>query len=308
MSRHGFISGPAKILRGAVPWYTKDASNFKLETQTKPVISGAHGTMRHNRTGRLVTFSHTPSGQLSTAIIAQLWPYASSMMGIDPFGATDVPLVAHGQDGDLHTMVASALTKMPDLHFSDENTAIGSAEFTGVLGLTKAPSDADAFYTVAASGGVYADATFTGESIKSQLYTGALAGITGLTEFFAMEGFKVQFQTKVDLKWAPGKGFVGGRLSDVSVMASFRPYGPTSQEVLDAINWTSELGTDANDDAVAFTITGQDASTIFTIPKATPVSAGFEFGGIALRQGEVGVVASRAFAAGVPSPLWTFVV
>jgi hypothetical protein len=279
----------------------------KLENQLKAIQSAVHGTIRNNIHGRLVTSSHAPSGQLNTANIAQLWPYASMAMGTEVFGDTDTPTVIHAQDGAKHSILASAVVKMPDLNFSAEDSAVGSVDITGVLATGKVPTDADAFYKIEGSS-TFADSGFTSASIKSQLYTGALAGITGLTAVYAMDGFKVQFQTSIDLKWTPNKGFVGGTLKDVGVMVSFRPYGPTSAELLAAAGFQTAIGSDVADEAVAFTITGADTTTIFTLPKATLVSAGYVFGVNEWREGEVGLVASRGFTTGAMDALWTFVV
>ena len=311
MTRASLVKGPAKCVytpaTGAATFFSKDDFNVALEQSTFDVRNSAHGLTSQRVLDVMAKATMTPEGRLTAAMIAGLWPYASSLVGTSIFGAADQPLAFHASDGALHTILAAAVTKMPDLLFSAVNTMVGPVEFTGMRADGMDWDDADSLYTIA-SGATFTDSTFSDALIKTQAYTGAFGAVAGFTAFDTLDGFKVTFPLETSAGGTDPHGILTRHFQSVGAIVTCIPVGATSAQILAAAKVQGAgaargraLG------GTALTITGADSVVYLTIPSCsiTNVLQRFGAGENILRNGEVAFVAQRTFAAGVPQALFT---
>jgi len=236
-----------------------------------------------------------------------LWPYLNPTIGMDIFGNADVPTIIHDSNSHLHTIIASAITQMPNLRLGPTDSMIGPATITGIRGNNLGWADANSLYTAAAVGGTLTDAGFAGALIKTQVYTGAWGAVPGFGAIKTQEGWDVEFETGVQFIKIDEIGTVKAILTNVGVMARCKPVaGPTHQQILDAMNVqlaAANRGRSFNAGGADLVITGADAATSVTIKAAGLKTAGFRFGTTVIREGELAWVGTRNFAAGVPAAL-----
>jgi hypothetical protein len=308
-TRASLIQGPVKAVRDTAVFFTQDSPVVSLRPETSPLVLASHGEIDKRLLHYVVETSLRPDGRLSAALIALFWNnFANLAPGASLFGDADVPLALHASDGALHTFKASAVTRIPDMILGVDQTAIGQATLTGVIGTGLDADDADSLYTVAA-GSTFVDATMAnGGGFKRQQYFAAWGAVTGFTAFEAEERWTVSFNLRLQPRVIQGV-LRDIRFLGVEVMARCVPVGPTSANILAALELQGSSdalpGRSSYDNAAALTITGADGTTTFTIPKASIQGAGFRFGGDVLRQGEVGFYACRNFTTGAQQALYT---
>jgi hypothetical protein len=303
--RTSLVVGPAKVTQNGGTFFTLGNIEPRLDIETLEIVNDMHGKVDERVIEVPVDVGFVPEGAWMGANIAALWPYGNPTFGASVFGAVDKPMVIHGNDGAIHTIHASALTKMPSLFLSATKTMIGEARFRGVRKDNTEWTAADSLYSI--TSGAYAHPAFSPANIKVQRYTAAVAGLAGFTSFDTEDGWTIDFETTLTYITTDGGGAVDAKIGNVSVMAKCKPIGPTSQQIVDALKYQGAGASRGRSIAGAadLVITGEDTTTIITINKPGLKQAGFRFGSTVLRQGEIGFVATRSFAAGVPGALFT---
>lgn len=316
LARVNYVVGPAKLVRSTGICFTKANFAVRLDKAMTPVVVDAYGQIDERDEDIIVKADFVPEGRWNSATRSFLWPYLNPTIGSDLFGTSDTPCLIHDSNSHLHTIIASAVTKMPSIKLSAKETMIGSAEISGVRSSTKGWADAASLYTVAASGGTLTDTGFSTDLIKIQTYVGVWTGITGFTTITTEQGWEIDFNTELHWVKCDDIGTVKATLKSVSVMAKCIPIGTpaasvaaTDQVNLDAAQYIQVTGgargRSLNANGADLVITGADGTTIITIKNAGLVRAGYRFGSDVLRQGEFGWVATRSFATGVAGALCT---
>lgn len=247
-------------------------------------------------------------GRLTAPGLLLFWnDYANLLPGASVYGSTDVPLIATGSDGAIHTVMASALTSMPSIILHPERAAIGSATFTGIIGSALDWTAASSFYEVT-TGGTYTDATWVPSDPLRQQYSAAYGAVTGLTDFQAVDGWTIDF--RLSLSPIVVQGITRDmKFSGLEVMARCQPAGLTTANALAALKAnTANAGATGRSLFSAgqnLVITGADGTAHVTIPKASIYNGQFTFSGEKLRVGEVAFYACRNYATGAQSALYT---
>jgi hypothetical protein len=317
IARSSIIVGPARIVRdtGTPPAGTvhvREPFSIELVKSQFPVVVDGYGEIESRDEDMIATCSFTPDGRWDAATRSFLWPHSNPTIGSDPFGATDVPTEIHASNSNLHTLRCTAVTTMPSLRLSTTGSMVGNATITAIRGSAKDWNDTSSnFYLYAASGGTFADATFTKALIKNQHYTGAFGSVTGLTAIQTQDGWTVDFETGIEFIKIDEVGTCKAVLTSVKAMAKCTPIGLSASDVIAAIQFqetTSARG--ASGTQVALTITGSDSNggsaAVVTIHSAKLVTGGFRFGSNVVRDGELGFVSTRVFTSGIPSsPVFT---
>ncbi len=312
VSRANIVSGPAKIEinnPSAATLYTQSDVSVSVINETFDINTSAHGKADTRFDDARVEVGFTPDGSGSDALAAVLWPYANTAMGASIFSSTDKTLIIHGNDGAKHTVIAAALTQMPDIILSANKTMIGQATYTGIRGAGLDWATASSLYTIG-TGATFVDTGWTIASVLTQRYTGVWGAITGFTDIHTEDGWVINF----DLQTAPivvdDIGTVDMRVQSVGVMARCVPVGgaPTSAQILSNLNNQAtgkargrSLGTSGAD----LTITGENTTTSIVLNGCGLVSAGYRFGSAVVREGELAFVATRDFTSGAQNALWT---
>lgn len=314
--RSALIQGPAKVVYTYTPpsttvtFHCQDDITTNIIRRTVPIRTAIHGVIDQRDQDIALETSIRPDGRWSTDLISALWPYANSAIG-DPLyvGAADKTLVLHGTDGAKHTWASAAVTKMPDLLFSTQATLIGEVGFTGLASDNSTWATASRLLTIG-TGASPVDTAFTVSGIKTQAYTGALTGVTGLTSFETLDGFRVSFNLETEDLSLDNQGVYQKVIRSVGVAVRCIPIGPTSAQILSALkiqDTGSVRGRSLDAGSSQFTITGADTIPYLTIPHCSVETGAFRFGSSAqaLRVGEIALVATRNFSSGAQQALWS---
>lgn len=311
ISRVTPIRGPGRVVFNSASFFSKDDFSVAINTKTFDLRTSAHGITDTRDEDQELKLSFAPDGRLNSTIISALWPYASSAPGDKLMSATDVPLYIHTAESHLHTVLAAAVWKMPDIILSATETQIGQIEFIGLRANGEEYATDSKVYIAATSGGTFTDTNFATSGIVTQAYTSVFGAVTGLTSFESENGFQVSF----DLQWEPEKidsaGILNYRFKDLVVRCRCIPVGPTADDILDAIRVQGTgagRGKSRSNIAADLTITGADTTTIITLKKMTLNQGQFAFGPTPLRTGEVEFVSTRYFSSGVPGARFTIAV
>lgn len=304
VTRSTLVSGPAKILKSTVTMFTEDDFRIEPRFSLQPVSSSMHGAVDSTLDDLVYEMTFTPVGVW--AYISALFPYigsgsagTESPRGYRIFTDSDVPTVVTGRDGAVFTLQASAITKMPDLFLGPTKSLFGPATITAVVKNGANPEDADAFMAVSSTS--YSDATFDPTAIKRQRYAAAWSGVTGFTSFQAQDFWTVQSE----LQLAPVRvqGYTRDmRIDSLRVMAKCIPVGPTAAQIEAALKAQGSGAVEGRRNSLGaadLAITGSGISV--TVKNAALRQAGYVFGGVPIRNGELGWESTIAFSAGVPA-------
>lgn len=315
-NRSLLITGPGRFTTSypsgtAVTFFSKD--NVEIKPEHSTVRIGALGAGDEERSSDILhKVAVTPEGRWSANIIAALWPHLNRLPMEALMNNTDRTLAAIGTDGNGDTLTSVCLTKMPNLKFSAVQSLIGQAEFTGLLGNNMDWDDAGNRITQT-TGGTFTDSAtpWTNALIKTQGYTGALAGITGFSSIDTIDGFDVQFNLRLHKIETNKLGTYQMCFAGLDMAVNFIPANISQADILAA----TTIGAHARGTALrsrtngtgAFTITGDDGIVYLTIPSATVKSAATRYGvgDNYTRAGEISVVANRTFSTGAQVALCT---
>jgi hypothetical protein len=308
-TRAQVIVGPGKFTRNALSVHSKDNFNVRETESLLDIAPDAYGAIDGRAIDALVKVSFTPDGRWTSDIRSLLFPYLNPTIGSDIFTTSDVPATIHDNNAHVHTLIASACTKMPSLKLSAKETLIGDCEFTGVRGTGQAWSVVDKLYTVALTGGTIVDTAYALSDFKVQVYSAVWTGVTGFTGgIFSVDGFTVDSKLDIEFIQIDEIGTVKGVLKSVQFMVKFRPLQVTYANILLALKSQGTGASRGRSLAAAgadLLITGADASTIITLKGANLYEGGFQFGSTVVRDGELAFIGTRAFASGVPGALLT---
>lgn len=308
-SRSNVIVGPAKVTRNALSVHSQGNIEVREVLELFHIPVEAYGKIDSRAVDATVKISFTPDGRWSSDIRSLLFPHLNPTIGADIFTASDVPLTIHDSNSHLHTVIASALTKMPQIILSPKATMIGPVEFMGIRGTGADWNDADKLYTQAGTGGTLTDTAFAIADIKTQIYSGVWSGVTGFsTAFYTVDGWTVDFELDVAPIQIDEVGTVKAVISSVRAMAKCRPLGVTYANITAALKSQGTGGRRGRSLAAAaadLAITGEDAATIVTIKNANLYEGGFMFGSTVVRDGELAWISSRPFTTGAPGAIAT---
>ena len=318
VSRANLIVGPARVVRGTGisstarngSCYTRDAIKVDIVKEQVEIHTEAHGHVDYRDEDVLVKMTFSPAEWTANSR-SLLWPYLTPEPGFAIFGATDTATTIHDYNSHLHTIVASAVTKMPSLRLSVREAMIGQCEITGVRKLASDWSTANSLYTVATTGGSFIDDTvtpFTIAGLKQEQYTGLFTGITGLTAIQTMDGWTVDFDTKISFQKIEESGTVKGTLVSTMVMAKCTPLAVSHANLMAALrvdNSGFKRGQSAAATGADLVITGASTGPVITLKNCDMKQAGYHFGASVLRDGEVGFVSTVPFASSVAGAICT---
>ncbi len=296
IARSLLAGGPAYInFNGANIPLGEDA---RLEiTPVNRVISAAlYGEMDEVYTDLVVKGTGTP---LTYDNLAVLWPYLQPVIGQRIFGNADTALQWLSNNGDVITVRAGAVTKMPDLILGVEKAGIGPMEFCGVVGNGLEASASNSYYTMA-TGQAFTPPAVSAAKIPRQKYTAAWGSAAGFTSFQAQEEWTITHE----LKLAPVR--IQGRTVDLKIlsyrcMAKCLPAEPTMAQIDAALGAQGQLAQgqklSTNPSTADLVITGAQTVSV-TVKAAALKTAGFVFGGKPLRNGEIGFVSTINVSSG----------
>lgn len=296
INRNTFLRGPGTVKFGGVTVFDANGITCEIESATQGLpssISGEIGTIKTDQTGKI---SFTPCGQISAAILAALFPYASAAIGSSACGAADTPCVVHGMSGTRVTLVNCCVRKMPEIYLSPVKTAFGSVELAAALGLAKGPTDDAALYTVEQA--AYDAGAPDPTGITGVAYAGTF-GALSIPD--TADGWTITPEVTLQPVSTDTLGTIDWTVASVGCTAKCTPLGLTEEQILAALPATRARGSLIGGDDLV--VTGAGGLKV-TLHGASLVTGTLQWGNTQLRAGEIGFTAHRSFAGGVPGPVF----
>ncbi len=296
INRNTILRGPGTVKFGGVTVFDSNGITCEIESATQGLpssISGEIGTIKTDQTGKI---SFTPCGQISAAILAALFPYASAAIGSSACGAADTPCVVHGMSGTRVTLVNCCVRKMPEIYLSPVKTAFGSVELAAALGLAKGPTDDAALYTVEQA--AYDAGAPDPTGITGVAYAGTF-GALSIPD--TADGWTITPEVTLNPVSTDTLGTIDWTVASVGCTAKCTPLGLTEEQILAALPATRARGSLIGGDDLV--VTGAGGLKV-TLHGASLVTGPLQWGNTQLRAGEIGFTAHRSFAGGVPGPVF----
>ena len=304
INRTTIISGPALIQFASQKFWSKGNVEVKIVNDRFDLETSHFGKVDSRYQDRKVEVSFEPSGAITSALAAVLWPYGATTVGTSIFTGTDRPLEIFGRDGRKITVHAAALTKMPALRLGANTTPLGPVTFTGIIKNNTDPTNAAAYYTEAAV--VYpGDAGFAIADIKTLAASAAWGSSAPWNAVVSENGFEIDFNLSLAQQKVDGIGTVDMTFQSLEVMLKAIPVGPAATDILAKSSPTSGMGASMAG-ADNLTVTAGTVAAMISKPALT--DSGLVFGSSAKRVGPTVWTATRTVTTGTADPLFTVTV
>jgi hypothetical protein len=293
--RTTIVRGPCKIAYDTQTFYSKGGVTLSMTNSTFDKETDAYGIVGKAKSDFQVVVEFEPVGEIEALTV--LFPYGSTSIGASIYGATDKPLVITAADAT-YTIRNAAVTQMPSIRCTANNTAFGSVQFTGLLDIGGNPNLLGDYYSVGAGGSI--GATFDPSKLVTAPYTATLGG--SLT-FYSEAGFEVSFDLGLNPVMVDGIGTVDMSLQNLGCNISCIPVG---------------IAENSFDTYFGSLDAGEDLANV-TLDISTTTSGGLNFDCAAVqildiqkrfsptenRLGQLNMSARRTFSTGVPAALFT---
>jgi hypothetical protein len=294
-TRTTIVRGPAKVVFDSATFYSKGGISITMTNSTFDKESDAYGILGKSKTDFQVVVEFEPVGEIEA--LTTLFPYGSTAIGASIYGGTDKPLVITAVDAT-YTIRNAAVTQMPSIRCTANNTAFGSVQFTGILELAGDPSALTDYYAVAAGAAI--GTLFDPAKLVTAPYTATLGGAT---TFFSEAGFEISFDLGLNPIVIDGIGTVDMSLQNLGCNITCIPVG-VAENVFDTYFGSLDAGEDL-------------ASATLDISTATSSGLNFDCGAVQIidlqkrfsptenRLGQLSMSARRTFTSGNPNALFT---
>lgn len=291
-TRQSIVRGPGTVKFDNVKLFDSNGITAEVESSTQEIPSSIAGNLDTIKTDQIGKITLTPVGEITSSLLALLYPYQTPNPGVSIMGSTDKPLVIASRAGTKVTFHNAALSKIPDLILSPVKTAFGSAEFTALLANGKLPTDANSFFAVASE--TYADGEPGRNGLSGCHYTGTWgSGNNALVIPDTQDGWTVSFDLQLDPVTTDSQGTIDYTFGGLTVRASCTPLGLSESDILGALPILSGRGasTATTNDLV---IAAPNPGLTVTLKSAALVTGPLAWGSTTLRAGQIGFVAHRA--------------
>lgn len=288
--RQTIVRGPCKITFDGATFYSKGGVTLTRTTSTFDKETDAYGAVGKSKTDFQVVVEFEPVGEIESLTV--LFPYGNTAMGASIYGATDKELVIVSADAT-YTLSNAAITQMPSIRCSANNTAFGSVQFTGIR-----ENSGDAVITE--TGGAAIGTAFDPAKIIAAPYVATLGA---LDPFFSEAGFEISFELGLNPIMVDGKGTVDMSLQNLGATITCIPTGVAQDEFnaqFDAIEIGADLTSIALDISTA-TVGGLN----FDCAAVQVLDLQKRFSPTDNRLGQLTLAAKRTFSSGAPQPLFT---
>jgi len=294
-TRTTIVRGPAKVVFDSATFYSKGGINITMTNATFDKESDAYGMLSKSKTDFQVVVEFEPVGEIEA--LAVLFPYGSTAIGASIYGGTDKPLVITAADAT-YTIRNAAVTQMPSIRCTANNTAFGSVQFTGILELAGDPSALGDYYAVAAGASI--GAAFDPTKLVAAPYTATLGGSLN---FFSEAGFEIGFDLGLTPIVIDGIGTVDMSLQNLGCNITCIPVGVAEN------SFDTYFGSlDAGEDLASATLdisTATSGGLNFDVAAVQIIDLQKRFSPTENRLGQLSMAARRTFTTGNPNALFT---
>lgn len=293
--RTTIVRGPCKIVYDAQTFYSKGGVSLTMTNSTFDKETDAYGIVGKAKTDFQVVVEFEPVGEIEALTV--LFPYGSTSIGASIYGATDKTLVITATDAT-YTIRNAAVTQMPSIRCTANNTAFGSVQFTGLLDKGGNPSLLADYYAVAAGASI--GATFDPSKLVTAPYTATLGGSLA---FSSEAGFEIAFDLSLNPVTVDGMGTVDMSLQNLGVNITCIPVGVAEN------SFDTYFGSlDAGEDLGVATL-GIQTTTVgglnFDCAAVQIVDLQKRFSPTENRLGQLNMSARRTFTSGAPNAMFT---
>ena len=295
-NRTTIVRGPCKIAFDSATFYSKGGVSLTMTNATFDKETDAYGVVSKSKTDFQIVVEFEPVGEIE--VLTVLFPYGNTAMGASIYGGTDKPLVITAADAT-YTINNAAVTQMPSIRCSANNTAFGSVQFTGLLEISGDPSVLADYYGVGAGGSI--GTAFDPTKIITAPYTATLGGSIG--PFFSEGGFEIAFELGLNPISVDGIGTVDMSMQNLGATITCIPTG-LAENAFDSLFGSLDAGEDL-------------ASSTLDISTATTGGMNFDCAAVQLidlqkrfsptdnRLGQLTLSAKRTFSTGAQVALFT---
>lgn len=294
-SRTTIVRGPCKIGFDTATFYSKGGVTLTMTNATFDKETDAYGVVSKSKTDFQIVVEFEPVGEIEE--LAKLFPYGNTAMGASIYGSADKALTITAADAT-YTIKNAAVTQMPSIRCSANNTAFGTVQLTGLLEINGDPGLIESYYAVA--GGASIGTAFDPLKIITAPYRATLGAIG---PFFSEGGFEISFDLSLNPVTVDGIGTVDMSLQNLGATITCIPTG-IAENSFDTFFDTLDAGADL-------------ASSALDISTATAGGLNFDCAAVQLidlqkrfsptdnRLGQLTLAAKRTFSTGAPQPLFT---
>ena len=309
------IVGPAIVTWNGYGYYFQGPLKADFKRETFNIETQFDGKIDERMKTQITEVSGIPAGQMSSAGMTAMFPYAVGAVGKSIFGAADLPLVivtkfgGASNTGQTITYPRAALSKLPQLRLHPLRTLFGDITFSCLGDPTVQPNTATAWQTIADA--AFGDTSFDETQLITDIYTAAY-GAAPYNAMGSMAGFEVDIAMATENILADDFGIVDMILKELTATAKFAPSNLTQAQVSTLMNaqgtnyiFPGQSLAKANTDLV-IAGSGNGAHTLtVTIKNAGPKDAGFMYSTKDHRHGAVGFTSKRTWTAGAANALFT---
>lgn len=295
--RTTIVRGPAKITYDTAVFYSKGGVTLRMVNTTFDKETDSYGVVGKSKTDFQVIVEFEPVGEIEE--LAKLYPYGSTAIGSSIYGNDDKALTITAADAT-YSIYNAAITQLPSIRLTANNTAFGPIQFTGLLTKEGDPSSLGDYYGVAAGASI--GAGFDPSKLITAPYTATL-GFGSPLNFFSEAGFEVAFDLSLNPVVVDGIGTVSMSLQNLGATITCIPTGIPENSFDQAFD---NLG--GGDDLSNLSL---DISTVttgglnFDCAAVNIIDLEKRFSPADNRLGTLTLAARRTFAVGVPAALFT---
>ena len=295
--RTTIVRGPAKITYDTAVFYSKGGVTLRMVNTTFDKDTDAFGMVSKAKTDFQIIVEFEPVGEVEE--LAKLYPYGSTAIGASIYGATDKALTITAADAT-YTINNAAITQLPSLRLSANNTAFGPVQFTGLLDIGGDPANLSDYYSVA--GGAAFGTGFDPAKIVSAPYTATLGFGTPLS-FMSEAGFEVSFDLGLNPVIVDGIGTVSMALQNLGATITCIPTGVAENAFNSGFESLS-----GGEDLASLTLdisSNTSGSVNLDFLAVNILDLEKRFSPVDNRLGTLTLAARRTFTLGVPNALFT---
>lgn len=316
LTRASIIRGPAVIIytpQGGSPvnLFSQGDIQVRIGNQTFDINTSLFGVVDKRTQQRSVEITFTPTGELTTAMAAVLWPHGSKNPGDSLIGAGNPQIQIVPKTGYSYIFYGAVVTKQPQVNLASTKTIVGPITFTAIGKEGVLWSTAASLYTEAVTSfGSYA---FTASSIRTCPYSGVW-GSSELSVVDTKDGWTIDFNVATTPVEADAYGLVDYTVGDNVATATCTPL-TISETSLTALLKLQGAGTDrgqsllSGNNLVVTPTTGTPVgSANVTLSNCIILQVGYDYGLNSLRIPQVQFTTMRYLLASVLQSAYTITV
>jgi len=293
--RTTIVRGPCKIAYDSATFYSKGGVTLTQTNATFDKESDAYGPVSKSKTDFQIVVEFEPVGEIEALTV--LYALGNTAMGTGIYGATDKPLVITALD-KTYTIKNAAITQIPSIRATANNTAFGSVQFTGLLSIGGDPADVTDYMALSTGGAI--GTAFDPSKIITAPYTATLGGSLA---FMSEAGFEIAFDLGLSPITVDGIGTVDMALQSLGATITCIPTGVA----VDAFQTYFDT-LDAGEDLASVSLdisTATSGGLNFDCAAVQILDLASRFSPSENRLGQLTMAAKRTFTTGAPNALFT---